>query len=73
MYLINSDRPLDPTTVAILRTVDGVTKARGLTYFVVGATARDILLTHVHGLRATRATKDVDFALAVARKGGPAQ
>ncbi|MBB1631947.1 nucleotidyl transferase AbiEii/AbiGii toxin family protein [Cupriavidus sp. UME77] len=65
MYLINSDRPLDPTTVAILRTVDGVTKARGLTYFVVGATARDILLTHVHGLRATRATKDVDFALAV--------
>ena len=32
---------------------------------VVGATARDLLLYHVHGIPATRATRDVDFAMAV--------
>lgn len=33
---------------------------------VVGATARDLLLYHVYGIPATRATRDVDFAMAVA-------
>lgn len=32
---------------------------------VVGATARDLLLYHVYGLPATRATRDVDFAMTV--------
>ena len=32
---------------------------------LVGATARDVLLTHVFGLRITRATRDIDFAVAV--------
>ena len=33
-----------------MRTVDAVMKALDLPYFIVGATARDILLTHVFGL-----------------------
>jgi predicted nucleotidyltransferase len=32
---------------------------------VVGATARNLLLYHVYGIPATRATRDVDFAIAV--------
>jgi len=32
---------------------------------LVGATARDVLLTHVFGLEVMRATHDVDFAVAV--------
>ncbi|RFP08282.1 hypothetical protein D0T23_29225 [Duganella sp. BJB475] len=32
---------------------------------LVGATARDVLLTHVFGLEVRRATHDVDFAVAV--------
>jgi predicted nucleotidyltransferase len=36
-----------------------------MSWFVAGATARDILLTHVFGRPAGRATRDVDFAVAV--------
>jgi predicted nucleotidyltransferase len=32
---------------------------------LVGAAARDLLLVHVHGQRVRRATKDVDFAVAI--------
>ena len=32
---------------------------------LVGATARDVLLTHVFGLEVRRATHDLDFAVAV--------
>jgi predicted nucleotidyltransferase len=34
-------------------------------YFVAGATARDLILVNVHGLRPGRATRDVDFGVAV--------
>ena len=37
----------------------------GLQTFMVGATARIILLEHVHGLPPSRATRDIDFAFAV--------
>jgi len=40
-------------------------QAEQVDYMLVGATARDILLTHVFGLAARRATYDVDFAIAV--------
>lgn len=36
-----------------------------LPYIVVGATARDLLLFHVFGIPVTRATADVDYAIAV--------
>ena len=38
----------------------------GISYFVIGATARDILMEHVYGLETARATRDIDFAVAVA-------
>jgi predicted nucleotidyltransferase len=34
-------------------------------YFVAGATARDLVLVHVHGLEPGKATRDIDFAIAV--------
>lgn len=37
----------------------------GLPYFLVGATARDLLLKHVFGIAVIRGTKDLDFAVAV--------
>ena len=65
MYSIRADRPLDPTTTAILIAIHDVTEPLGLPIFVVGATARDILLTHVFGIETGRATLDVDFAVAL--------
>ena len=65
MLSVRSDRPIQPAALAVIRAVDKVTQELGLTYFVAGAMARDILLTHVFDLTVHRATRDVDFAVAV--------
>ena len=65
MLSVPPERRLDPVTVEILRRVDAVARDLAVDYCVVGATARDILLTGVFGLRATRATRDVDLAVAM--------
>jgi predicted nucleotidyltransferase len=65
MYSISSERPLPAVTLHILNEVDRIAQAHGVSYFVIGATARDIMLNHVFGLEGGRATRDVDFALAV--------
>lgn len=62
---IRADRPVDHVTIDILRAVAEEALAEQVDYMLVGATARDILLTHVFGLSARRATYDVDFAIAV--------
>jgi predicted nucleotidyltransferase len=62
---IRADRPIDPTTIAILREVAASAEAEGIAHMLVGATARDVLLTHVFELEVRRATYDVDFAVAV--------
>jgi predicted nucleotidyltransferase len=62
---VPEDRPLDPAILHILIVVDGVAAKQGCPYIVVGATARDLLLYHVFGIPAMRATQDVDFAIAV--------
>ena len=48
-----------------MRSVDAVMKTLELPYFVVGAMARDILLTHVFGLATRRATRDLGIGVAV--------
>ena len=62
---ISAERPLDPTTLAILELIDQLLRKAQIPYMLVGATARDLLLYHVHGHVVTRATYDVDFAVLV--------
>lgn len=59
------DRPFDPISLAVIRAVTGVASELGLETFMVGATARIILLENVFGLPPSRATRDIDFAFAV--------
>lgn len=59
-------KPPDASLCELIQALDRSAKALGVAYFLIGATARDILLEHVHGIDATRATRDVDFAVAVA-------
>jgi predicted nucleotidyltransferase len=66
MYTTRSDKPLDPTTGAILAGLRAIAAKHNASYFIIGATARDILLTHVFGISRGRATRDVDFAIALA-------
>ncbi len=65
MLSVKSDSPVDPVTLAVLRAIVGIMRELGLPYFVAGAMARDIVLTHVFGIDAGRATRDVDFAVAL--------
>jgi predicted nucleotidyltransferase len=62
---IRDDQPVDPFTLEILQAVAEEARAEGIEYMLVGAMARDILLTHVFGIVTRRATYDVDFAVAV--------
>lgn len=59
--------PLDATTLDILRQLRDVLTAQGTEYFLIGATARDVLLKHVFDIPTGRATRDMDFALALGR------
>jgi predicted nucleotidyltransferase len=65
MLNVPRERRLDPVTLEILRRVDAMARDLPVDYFVVGATARDILLTGVFGLSASRATRDVELAVAM--------
>jgi predicted nucleotidyltransferase len=64
-YTVDKSRPVDPVTLQILSVVNRVAAQLELPYVVVGATARDLLLFHVFGIPVTRATADVDFAVAM--------
>jgi predicted nucleotidyltransferase len=57
------DRPVDPLTVEVLRSVDRILNNNGIRYFIGGASARDLLLSNVFGFEIQRATKDIDFAI----------
>ena len=65
MLSTRADRPVDPFLLAVMREVHTVTTSLGVDYFVAGAMARDLLLTNVFGIDSGRATRDVDFAVAV--------
>lgn len=65
MYTIRHGKPVNPVLLEILSAVQQVTGELGCDYLLVGATARDMLMTHVFGLDTRRATYDVDFAIAL--------
>lgn len=57
--------PVDPSIVRVLRTLGPIAREADCAYFVAGATARDLILVYIHGLRPGRATRDIDFGIAV--------
>lgn len=58
-------KPIPDAVVEILRSVERVATRLGIEWFIVGATARDILFEHVYETGISRATNDVDFGMAV--------
>ncbi|MBR8213514.1 nucleotidyl transferase AbiEii/AbiGii toxin family protein [Burkholderia cenocepacia] len=60
---IDARRPLEPAAFALLRAVGSACTRLDAAFVVAGATARDILMWHVHGIRPVRATRDVDVAV----------
>ena len=56
---------IDPIFVDLFRAVDTVARTTGHDFLVFGATARDLVLEGVYGIKATRKTRDVDLAFAL--------
>lgn len=63
--LLGLSTPLDSLREEILRRVDEVTSRMSIPFLLVGATSRDLLLQHLHGIPTGRATVDVDLAVLV--------
>ena len=65
MLSVRPDKPVDLLTVAVSREIDLIARELALPYFLAGAMARDIMLTHVFGIETGLATSDVDFGVTV--------
>src|ERR1700674_2655280 len=61
---ITHDR-IDPLVLEVIRKVDAITQKHNTSYFLAGATAREIMLRHVFGRPPGRRTLDVDLGIAV--------
>ena len=64
--MLKLELPLEPSVLRVISAVQAGAQAQSVEPLLVGAAARDLLLVHVHGQRVRRATKDVDFAVALA-------
>jgi len=56
---------VDSNTLALLQSVADAAQHLGIPFFVIGATARDLVLHHYYNAKITRATQDLDFAIQV--------
>ncbi len=63
--LLDLSGKIDPVLVGVFDAIAGVAAARHIRYFVVGATARDIILHHGYGIPIRRATVDIDLGVEV--------
>lgn len=63
--LLKLQRTIPEPLCNILETISSITDARGYDTFVIGATARDLILDYGAGKRPERTTTDVDFGIAV--------
>lgn len=65
LHSIPVRKPVDSLVISVLRALDPIAQELECPYFVAGATARDLILVSLHGLRPGRATFDIDLGIAV--------
>jgi predicted nucleotidyltransferase len=63
--LLNISEKIDPLTIAIYEQIASVAESQKINFFIVGATARDLIFEHGFGIKSGRATRDVDLAVQV--------
>lgn len=63
--LLNISGKIDSPVVALYTSVSNAAEYLDIPFVVVGASARDIVLHHGHGVRVQRATADIDFGIQV--------
>lgn len=64
--LLDLSGTISETSVSILREIQEVSTRMNVPFFVVGATARDIILEHQFDIKPKRATIDIDIGVLIA-------
>jgi predicted nucleotidyltransferase len=67
--LLDISGKIDDVVAGALAHVKAAADSLGLSFFVIGALAREILLRHFYGLQTQRATSDLDLGVTVATWG----
>jgi len=61
--LLDLSGKINSLSISVLQAIHDVASNLQIPFFVVGATARDLILEHGFGVKPSRATKDVDFSV----------
>ncbi len=64
--LLNISGKISEPIVSVYALIADIAEQNSLSFFIIGATARDIIFEHAYGIKAPRATKDIDLAVQVA-------
>lgn len=64
--LLNISGKISTPVVSIYALIAEVAEQNNVPFFIIGATARDIIFEYVYGIKAPRATRDIDLAVNVA-------
>jgi predicted nucleotidyltransferase len=65
--LLNISGKISDPIVSIYALIADIAEQNNLPFFIIGATARDIIFEHAYGIPSLRATKDIDLAVQVAK------
>ncbi|WP_312239916.1 hypothetical protein [Pantoea sp.] len=63
--ILTLTNPLFSTSEKLLLRINRICEAQGISYFIAGATAREILIHHVYNRSVGRRTRDIGFAVFV--------
>jgi len=63
--LLDLSGKIDNSTIDVFETIANVAESLDVPFFVVGAAARDIILTYGYDIDTIRATRDIDFGVQV--------
>ena len=64
-YQISSAAFEDPDMPELLKTLANYFRSQGIEFYIVGAAARDIVLTMIHNRKTRRKTNDLDIAIMI--------
>ncbi len=63
--MIDLSKTIDEGIIEVCQAVSTVADVLGFSFYIVGATARDIILHGAYGIEPLRATRDIDFGIKV--------
>ena len=63
--MIDLSKTIDEGLTEVCQAVSAVADVLGFPFYIVGATARDIILHRAYGIEPLRATRDIDFGIKV--------